>query len=89
MSENTKESILKELEFMFEQAEDKGLWFYSRYQQLWFSPNELRENHNEDRYVWGAVNWMLRDPEERLEELYNLQESVENQIDTFKRRMSR
>lgn len=63
-NENANE-ILKELEPLFKKAEKYGLWFYCNYQDLWFSPNELREEHKNGKFIWGSVNWKLRDPIER------------------------
>ena len=39
---NKKEKIIKSLKPMFEQAEKEKLFFYCSYQQLWFSPKELK-----------------------------------------------
>lgn len=54
------------LEPLFERAEREGLWFYSLYQGLWFSPKELRAEQAKGRFWWGAVNWELRDPAEEV-----------------------
>jgi hypothetical protein len=64
--ETKKEKILKNLEPMFKEAEEKGLWFRSRYQDLWFSPSELKEKHSEGRFIWGKENWELRNPKELI-----------------------
>lgn len=61
-------SILENLAPLFQKAEREGLWFYCSYQQLWFTPAELREQHKKGRFIWGPVNWQLRMPRERLEE---------------------
>jgi len=53
---------------LFEKAEREGLWFFSPYQQLWFSPRELRAAQAEGRFRWGAVNWKLRPPTEYRDE---------------------
>ena len=57
-----KEEILKGLEPLFKQAEQEGKWFYISYQQLWFSPQELRKEQAAGSFVWAACNWKLRDP---------------------------
>ena len=54
---------------MFYEAEEKGLWFYSNYQGIWLSPQELAEANKKGNFQWGAVNWELRDPKEHLAEL--------------------
>lgn len=48
------EDLLANLEPMFREAEEKKLWFYCSYQSMWFSPQELRERHEEGRFVWGT-----------------------------------
>lgn len=53
---------------LFERARVEGLWFWCRYQDLWFSPDQLAKEHAAGSFLWGAVNWSLRDPQERLKE---------------------
>lgn len=55
---------------LFEQAEKEQLWFWNRYQSMWFTPAELREQQAEGKWVWGAPNWTLRHPSEELTRLY-------------------
>lgn len=54
---------------MFKEAEEKKLWFFSQYQQIWLSPDELRKYQENRRFRWGPVNWQLRDPQEYLDQL--------------------
>ena len=54
---------------LFERADAEVLWFFSPYQRLWFSPDELRRHHANGKFRWSAVNWQLRNPQERLDEL--------------------
>lgn len=61
------EMILNGLEPLFKEAEKYGLWFYTSYQQLWLSPQELREEQANGRFIWGAANWQIRSPEERFD----------------------
>ncbi len=61
--------ILKMLAPLLEEARQKGLWFYSPYQGLWFSPDELESLQKEGRFRWGPDNWELRDPRENLAHL--------------------
>lgn len=60
---------MNSLQPMFVQAEKQGLWFYCRYQSLWFSPTSLHKEQANGRFRWGAMNWELRDPLERVREL--------------------
>ena len=66
---NDGTAILESLEPLFERAYKEHLWFYSFYQSMWFSPNELKEMHDAGRFVWGSVNWELRPPQEKLKSL--------------------
>lgn len=87
-TEHSTEQILKELEPLFVQAMDEKLWFYCNYQDLWFSPKELREKHAEGRFIWGAVNWQLKDPNERVRYLENQRNYIGEQIAELKRRIA-
>ncbi|ATF11600.1 hypothetical protein A616_06265 [Brevibacillus brevis X23] len=77
------QEILDDLRPLFEQAEREGLFFYSNYQQLWFSPQSLRLEQSKGHFIWGASNWQLRDPKERLQELLRKRTSVEREIHDF------
>lgn len=57
------------MEELFKQARENCLWFHSSYQNLWFSPDELQAHRANGRFRWGAENWKLRNPDERLKEL--------------------
>ena len=56
------------METRFTRAEEHGLWFYSAYQSLWFSPRELRQANANGKFRWGPNSWELRDPQEFLTE---------------------
>ena len=49
---------------MYTEAKATGKWFHLAYQNLWFSPDELKANMAEGRFRYGPVNWRLADPEE-------------------------
>lgn len=86
--DSEKKEIIDGLRPLFEKAEKESLWFYSSYQQLWFSPQELREEHSKGRYMWGAVNWHLRDPYEKLSQLENKVVAAIKIVGNFKRRIN-
>ena len=70
MSEvTTKQEIVALLEPLLAQAEREGKWLHCSYQDLWFSPKQLRERNAAGRFLWGPVNWTLRDPHEKLADL--------------------
>jgi hypothetical protein len=68
---------------MFETAKDQGLWFYTSYQNLWFSPKELKEKQKMGSFIWGANNWKLRKPEEKLAQLKRIYENAEREYKDF------
>ena len=81
---NKREEILKSLEPLFNEAEQKGLWFYCSYEQMWFTPKELKQMHSEDRFIWGEDNWELRNPNEGIRELETLKNNINGQIEGIK-----
>lgn len=76
-----REEILNSLKPLFKKAETEKLAFYCSYQDMWFTPAELRECHAHGRFIWGLVNWRLRDPRERIEELKRSAQSAEKRLD--------
>lgn len=85
MSEITE--IKKSLQPLFKKALSEDLWFNSVYQDMWFHPDELRKAQSEGRYIWGPENWKLRNPQERLDQLYEEKRNIDKAIETLKRRM--
>jgi hypothetical protein len=73
---------------MFQEAEEKRLWFWSRYQDLWFSPAELRAQHQRGSFRWGHENWKLRDPTELLADLSAKQVALSVEIRRLEFRMA-
>ena len=78
-------SLEQELTPLFDKAIAEGLWFYTDYQQLWFSPKALREHQMGGRFRWGAQNWKLRDPEEMIEEAYQQLDTAQQNLRRIKR----
>jgi len=64
--ETWSQSARDALDEMFRRAIANGLWFYHGGMSgpLWFSPDELQAEQEKGQFVWGAVNWQLRDPQE-------------------------
>ena len=85
MSTEMSKGLTDSLQPLFEEAEEKGLWFYGAYHGLWLSPAGLREEHRKGRLRWGAVNWKLRDPKERLEELRRDAAKATKEADDFEK----
>lgn len=65
---SVKEEVLAELKPLIDQARREGLWLWCYYQDLWFSPDQLEAENANGKFIWGAVNWKLRDPAERVHE---------------------
>ena len=74
---------------LFDKAEQQRLWFYSRYQDLWFSPEALKRHQAEGRFRWGAVNWELRDPRERVAKLREEAKQLLRTADAFEAEIQR
>ena len=43
------------MQALYESAVKNGLWFYTAYHDLWFSPDELHQYWGEGRYCWGPA----------------------------------
>jgi hypothetical protein len=75
--------LMQKLNALIDKAEAEGKWLFCNYQQLWFSPAELRAHNANNRFRWGAVNWQLRDPNERLAEADRALEAAQRQRDVI------
>lgn len=84
---STIDEILKGMGPLFDRAEKEKLWFYCRYQNMWFSPKELKDYQAREQFLWGAVNWELRDPATKLEELELLRLNTGKEIIELERRV--
>lgn len=76
------DSNREQLAAMIKTARDTGKWLWCYYQDLWFSPDQLEKEHSKGRFLWGVVNWKLRDPHERIEEA---QKQVRMAVDNLER----
>ncbi len=74
---------------MAAKAEEEGLWFHHAglSGRFWFSPGEIRKKWSKGKFLWGPVNWSLRDPAERLGQLVRDREAAEYAVRGFKARM--
>lgn len=75
--------VVESLAPLFKRAEAEGLWFHCGYQNLWFSPKQLKAEHDRGRFIWGAVNWTLRDPKVRLAQLEKHADSAAKEVGKF------
>lgn len=76
------------LQHLYDDAKASGRWFWCRYQDMWFTPDELKQANAEGRFRWGPVNWRLRDPNERLEEIDKEIQCLQEQRELFKQRIA-
>jgi hypothetical protein len=58
----------RKLEDLFAQArrEKKWLHYNGLAGEVWFSPDELKSEQRNGKFVWSAENWKLVDPFEKL-----------------------
>lgn len=77
------EKVMRSMGPLFAKAEQLGLWFYSPYQSLWFSPQRLRDQQAQGRFMWGAVNWELRDPKEHAAKLRQKAKDANREAEAF------
>ena len=66
--EQEKSAIRSELAVLIERARKEGRWLWCSYQNLWFSPGELEKENANGSFLWGPVNWSLRDPKAWVQE---------------------
>ena len=85
---DTKYSIELALQPMFEKAEKEHLWFWSERRGMWFSPQELRKEHSNGKYLWGPENWELKDPNVELNLMQTRIDNTLVNMREFKKRMS-
>ena len=79
--------VMESLKPMFKEAKAKKLWFYTNYQQIWFSPDELAAENKRGKFMWGAVNWELRDPIDGLKDLDGKIAAAQDERDRFAARL--
>jgi hypothetical protein len=87
--QKSTKAILEALQPLFEKAYKEDLWFRSYYQDVWFSPDELKEHIAKDEFVWGPVNWELRDPLDHVAKLAARITEIQNRLDNFTHRVQR
>lgn len=71
------------------EARANGTFLYCAYQDLWFSPDELDAHNAQGSFVWGPVNWQLRDPAERTARLEQTIQNAQDALDQWKARIAR
>ena len=85
-----KEQILAGLEPLIQEAEQRNLWLRARafgHDEFLFSPAELRAHHQKGEFIWGAVNWILEDPQLTFLSLVKEIEKAHVRLKIFKERL--
>ena len=85
---NEKNEILAQLKPLIDRARKENKWLFCHYQQMWFSPSELEEQNKKGKFLWGEVNWKLRDPKEHITEMQQQKDAIQTKIDNFKKRIN-
>lgn len=73
---------------LISEAREKGLWLWCHYQDIWFSPSELEQQNANGKFLWGPVNWKLRDPTERLREAERRLSEAQREVDAIRQKIN-
>lgn len=84
---NEHDKIVESLKPLFKEAREKSLWFHCNYQDLWFSPDELEKHQSNGQFMWGAVNWQLKEPSWKIRELELKKKAIDQEINNFVNRL--
>jgi hypothetical protein len=71
------------------QADREGKWLRSTYHDICFTPAELRAANDEGRFRWGPVNWLLVDPQERIDAAKRRLDDAQRDYDAVCRKANR
>lgn len=71
------------LDDMFETARREHLWFFhgGLSGPVWLSPDELQAEQEKGSFLWGAPNWTLRHPFDRIHQLVEQRKALDAEID--------
>jgi hypothetical protein len=75
------------LQPLIQQARAEGKWLWTSYQDIWFSPDELDAQNANGKFLWGPVNWKLRDPGERLAEAEKRLAAAQREVDLVRAKL--
>lgn len=90
MIESNTASRSHQLDPLFARAEREGLWFWSHYQGLWFSPAALRAEQASGHFQWwNPENWRLRNPQELVDEAQQDVDAAQRRLEHAKSRVYR
>lgn len=84
-----QEQILAEMKPVKDRARREGLMLRGKYQDLWFTPDELNDEQKRGHFLWGTPNWTLEDPKVRLAQLKSEVAEAQVRHDLFLDRVRR
>ena len=67
-----EQAIIASLKPLFDEAEEKGLWFFHESNEageVWCSPQYLHLQQSKGEMVWAPEHWELRSPSAYLKKL--------------------
>lgn len=77
------------LDELIDEADRSGKWLNTYYQNLWFTPAQLRKENQNGKFCWSAENFSLRDPVERMRELNANQQKAAAEYERVNRMLGR
>jgi hypothetical protein len=77
------EEVRQLLLLLIEEARRGGLWLHAKSHDLWFSPDELESLNLAGQFLWGPVNWTLRDPKEHVAQIRQRITGLEKELASF------
>lgn len=81
--------MMESREELIAEAERRGMWLHTDYQNLTFSPRELREANERGQFKWGAASFRLVDPRTELAALERKAAEAQDDVARFRERMVR
>ncbi len=87
-------NVLKEyeekqaIEKLIDEAETKNFWIHIDYQNIWYSPQEMRDEIKElGRARFHSNNWNIRDPKEHLRYLTDKARQAVSELRQFEKQL--
>jgi len=68
-----EQAIVASLKPLFDEAEEKGLWFFhesGEVGEVWCSPEYLHLQQSKGEMIWAPEHWELRNPTAYLKKLH-------------------
>ena len=84
------QAIIASLQPLFEEAEEKGLWFFHHSpdgEELWMSPGFLKLRQAEGEHVMAPEHWELRNPIGYMQKLHANAEAIVTEYNEMARRL--